>query len=62
MFNLGFMKNRMITLMGLCLVLTACQPDKSPEQQEQIEVAKLGQEEMQWWTDAKFGMFIHWGP
>ena len=20
------------------------------------------EEEMQWWRDAKFGMFIHWGP
>ena len=24
--------------------------------------AKLSKNEMQWFTDAKFGMFIHWGP
>ena len=26
----------------------------------QIEVSK--QERLKWWQDARFGMFIHWGP
>jgi alpha-L-fucosidase len=25
------------------------------------ESLKLGEEDLQWWRDAKFGMFIHWG-
>ncbi len=25
------------------------------------EGLRLGSEDMAWWRDAKFGMFIHWG-
>jgi alpha-L-fucosidase len=41
------------------LIFTACK--QTPETAAPSS-QNLTQEDMQWWTDAKFGMFIHWGP
>lgn len=27
-----------------------------------VKKEALPEDRIQWWTDAKFGMFIHWGP
>jgi len=41
------------------LILSDCTTDKN---NLTSEPNNLSGQEMQWWTDAKFGMFIHWGP
>ena len=54
------MKNRSlpkIALAGACLLIlvisaAAQLPKETPQQK---------QERMRWWTEARFGMFIHWG-
>jgi len=55
-------------VLGMCLAaLTACQ--ETPPQQatktppnylQESETAKS--QRMEWWRNARFGMFIHWGP
>lgn len=51
--------NRIIILAGILLLLFACgkqtqQPAKSDEEIKHDQ-------KMEWWRDARFGMFIHWG-
>lgn len=44
-----------LVLLSSILLSIGCQPKKK-------EVVKLSDEErMEWWSDARFGMFIHWG-
>jgi alpha-L-fucosidase len=40
-------------VLALCLIVNSC---SAPEKKEIISADR-----MNWWTDAKFGMFIHWG-
>ncbi len=49
-------------LAGSCLAASAAfgQPAPSPDRSETPEPAT--QERMQWFRDAKLGLFIHWGP
>ncbi len=47
-------KFRIITCLSLALVLTTFSF-------AQNEAAKTSNPKMQWWREAKFGMFIHWG-
>ncbi len=46
-----------IALPGACLCLLAI----SAAAQLPKETAQQRQERMRWWTEARFGMFIHWG-
>ncbi|WP_372772954.1 alpha-L-fucosidase [Mangrovibacterium sp.] len=52
----------MLIALSMVLLSTACnQKTKATEQKD--EVVKLSDDErMAWWRDARFGMFIHWGP
>src|SRR5210317_394307 len=52
------MKNIFFTI-GVIAVLFSC----SPEQKEPVkDEATIRQDErMEWWREARFGMFIHWG-
>ena len=50
------MKNLIIKLFVLMIVVTNCLPALSSETREQRH------ERMKWWRDARFGLFIHWGP
>jgi alpha-L-fucosidase len=43
------------------IVLLSCSSDKRPQQVQQ-ETKEQRDSRMQWWRDARFGMFIHWGP
>jgi|GEM_PF-35172 len=56
--TLCLMKRTFIALIGCLVVLVGlsqsrAQPRQQTEQQRE--------ERMRWWTDARFGMFIHWG-
>lgn len=52
----------------LLLSFVSCEERDSPEQQKltKVEILNESKEDfdrrMEWWRDATFGMFIHWGP
>ena len=53
MKSLNFPKSLILVLIALLnMNLYAQLPKETPEQKA---------ERMEWWTDARFGMFIHWG-
>jgi alpha-L-fucosidase len=55
----------MLFFVGLLLISSAgCSgliawPDASVESEKYLRASP---EDMEWWRDAKFGMFVHWGP
>ncbi len=47
--------------MALVISCTQEKPqERASEQKDPVELTK--DERMEWWREAKFGMFIHWGP
>jgi alpha-L-fucosidase len=57
----------LILIMGFTMM--QCQPKESAEEQQTLteeeilnESEQAFDERMEWWREAKFGMFIHWGP
>ena len=42
------------------ILLSSCS-ESIPFDYAKNETAEQKEERMQWWKDAKFGMFIHWG-
>jgi len=52
------MKN-LLVFAGIFLLILGC--NSNPEQTEKDETALKQDERMEWWRDARFGMFIHWG-
>lgn len=53
------MKNKTLVttfLMVLLLIITQTTPAQLPKETEAQKMQR-----MKWWTDARFGMFIHWG-
>ena len=61
------MKAKISLLMVLLLIIIGCQPKVKEEAQQPeeknylIESTDAFNERMEWWRDARFGMFIHWG-
>lgn len=55
------MKLKLLTYLSLAVFLFSC-VEKSEESEVPVHPDKLTKKDMQWYTDAKFGMFIHWGP
>ena len=68
------MKKLFVTLMTVLMVIGVCPESLSAQKKKKAAVEpkvefKLPSDEtdaekaarMQWWTDARFGMFIHWG-
>src|SRR6185312_5376330 len=53
------MTNR--NLLVLCTVALLSTPAIAQKPRIGNETAQQKQERMKWWTDARFGMFIHWG-
>jgi len=56
------MKPKLITISFLIFILFSCSTSQNQEVLVSEHPGKLSKEDMQWFTDAKFGMFIHWGP
>ncbi|MCK5468094.1 MAG: alpha-L-fucosidase, partial [Cyclobacteriaceae bacterium] len=51
---------KIIILSGTFLfILIACKQEKETISKQP---ENFSEEDMSWWIDAKFGMFIHWGP
>ncbi|MDB4583322.1 alpha-L-fucosidase [Draconibacterium sp.] len=59
------MKLKFLTICLLACLFMFC-TNKSEQKTENSSITEhpgnLSKEDMQWFTDAKFGMFIHWGP
>lgn len=64
------MKNKyykvpLLSLLSFVFFLSSCINRKSTEQKEWIdplnETAEQRDERMEWWREARFGLFIHWG-
>lgn len=53
------MKNVVIISVLLLFIANSCGNEKDSTSQQR---RNFSQEKMKWWIDAKFGMFIHWGP
>jgi len=51
--------NRIILLAGILLLLNAC--GKQTQQTAKTEEEIKHDQKMEWWREARFGMFIHWG-
>ena len=52
-------KNILLLLGVLLLMLEGC--STAPEDYMQENASDYARR-MEWWRDARFGMFIHWGP
>jgi alpha-L-fucosidase len=50
--------NKVIIAVGLIIVVFSCSPGPSSDNQQ---VMTDQDERMEWWRDARFGLFIHWG-
>ena len=55
------MKNRFKIGMILVLLLSILAIHNTASAQLKAETAEQKSKRMEWWTDARFGMFIHWG-
>jgi len=56
---------RFLLLMQVIRAATYCPAGETPQQvasKAPSETSAQKAERMKWWTDARFGMFIHWGP
>ena len=49
---------RIICAVSILLLIVSCSQKKGKNKYE-YKISK--DEQMEWWRDAKFGMFIHWG-
>jgi alpha-L-fucosidase len=57
--ELPFNLSALILIVALVMTGCACTPCAGAEPPK--ESPKLREDRMQWWLDARFGMFIHWG-
>lgn len=53
------MKLKILAVSTLMLLLLMISQSAYPQLPKETEAQKI--QRMQWWTDARFGMFIHWG-
>ena len=63
------MKKQLFLNLSLVLLFgffTSCGETKPKKQVQQIDYLNESRTDfdkrMKWWRDARFGMFIHWGP
>uniref|UniRef100_UPI003216E4B4 alpha-L-fucosidase n=1 Tax=uncultured Draconibacterium sp. TaxID=1573823 RepID=UPI003216E4B4 len=52
--------NRILLALGIAFLLFSCSP-KSNQTEVKDEATIQHDQKMEWWRDARFGMFIHWG-
>lgn len=58
------MKLKLLTFLLAVHFFFSCNQQKQKDNVQQVteHPGRLSKQEMQWFTNAKFGMFIHWGP
>jgi len=52
-------KRTVLKILVLAIVLAAVAPAATAQLPKETEAQKA--QRLKWWTDARFGMFIHWG-
>ena len=52
--------NRLLLIALFALLFVSCDSEKEQKTQKNVEVSAHDQK-MEWWREARFGMFIHWG-
>jgi alpha-L-fucosidase len=57
----SFLPTRTIRLLRICLLLFGILSVGSAQSILPVETDQHKAERMKWWTEARFGMFIHWG-
>ncbi|WP_167605183.1 alpha-L-fucosidase [Maribellus sediminis] len=50
---------KLVVIIGTFLILMSCSNPNSEHQKKKNLTPE--EQKMEWWTDARFGMFIHWG-
>jgi len=55
------MKTKIISILLAVMMLHGCDAVKKEEASESTQNEQLSEDKMDWWRDARFGMFIHWG-
>ncbi|NOR76793.1 MAG: alpha-L-fucosidase, partial [Draconibacterium sp.] len=50
---------KIVFVFGILFLLFSCTP--KPQQPEKDEATVKHDQKMEWWREARFGMFIHWG-
>jgi len=50
-----------LTIMIVALSINSCNPKKPIENDKSKDGSVQQKDKMEWWNDARFGMFIHWG-
>ncbi|MEZ5106444.1 MAG: alpha-L-fucosidase [Draconibacterium sp.] len=50
---------QLISLIGILILILSCTPQ--PQEAKKDEATLKQDKKMEWWRDARFGMFIHWG-
>ncbi|MCX5670143.1 MAG: alpha-L-fucosidase [Planctomycetota bacterium] len=56
------LKPVLLLIVVACLAASALAADAPPPAPEKPAYLAAGPEDMQWWREARFGLFIHWGP
>ena len=49
---------KLLLAAGILVLIFSCGNDKKPEQQAELSEQD---QRMEWWREARFGLFIHWG-
>ncbi|MCY1721521.1 alpha-L-fucosidase [Prolixibacteraceae bacterium Z1-6] len=52
--------NRLLLIFGIAILLFSCSP-KQDKPEVKDEATLQHDQKMEWWREARFGMFIHWG-
>ena len=55
------MKTKSIFILLALIILYACDGVKKESTSNDVPAEELTVDKMDWWRDARFGMFIHWG-
>jgi len=61
----GWIKWSLVVCLGLvvCLLTVSCQMEADIRSlKEPKNYLQTSEEDMQWWRQARFGLFVHWGP
>ncbi|NQU54873.1 MAG: alpha-L-fucosidase [Bacteroidetes bacterium] len=51
--------NRIIIIIGIISFLFSCSPNSQVEEKDEATLQQ--DQKMEWWREARFGLFIHWG-
>ncbi len=54
-------KSIVLSFLGLCALAAGASAAAAPGESAPVESTAMRDARMQWWREARFGMFVHWG-